>query len=410
MEKKEKIQLSLFISSLVLIAFIIGDFWKSITMTFVVIVVFSIIDALIHVKSFNKNLLNRAKDIGSALSFSLLIAIILLIGLPYALFHNSFLNIFAIQYLYIFPVLLVFFASFYIFNHLIQGLNIDYKRLLKFSLIITIVLSLIISTIALISLNITTDSRDRSHTRSFLEQTDEHKEKTESLYSDYIIFDEIREYEKNILDESNQEYLRLINNQRICFSDKCLRNVGEESVNLIKYIISLMTIQDKLKEADSELQMVQNGSYVEIFNTLENYSNYLQDRVDSFNYDLPKLDYHEEELNSLSNSFSYYDLNTFNNYLPKGDSFGGWSDIVTITSVNSPLSNSIVYTLKHSYMYKEVVRLVIKMTLYTKQQALVEDIFVGIYENRSADESMESRIIRNKIILRKIDPYFDYKS
>ena len=44
--------------------------------------------------------------------------------------------------------------------------------------------------------------------------------------------------------------------------------------------------------------------------------------------------------------------------------------------------------------------------IFTGQQGKSDDIFVKIYNNKDVDEPLKSKIIRNKLILTKIEPLF----
>ena len=66
--------------------------------------------------------------------------------------------------------------------------------------------------------------------------------------------------------------------------------------------------------------------------------------------------------------------------------------------------NSLSYALEHSTYFKQLIRLVTEFSAYTGQQGKNPDLFVQIYNNKDIQESTESKIIRYKIILNRIEP------
>ena len=89
--KRDQVLFALFFLALILTAVFVGNIIFTFFVTLVVIMIFSFVDAIIHVKSFNKFLVHRTKEIAFALSFSIITTLIFAIILPYLLFHNSFL-------------------------------------------------------------------------------------------------------------------------------------------------------------------------------------------------------------------------------------------------------------------------------------------------------------------------------
>ena len=107
----DKIFPPIFVITLILISVLVGDFITTFFVTLISIVVISFVYSVIKIKSFGKDLINKLKESSYILSFSFLTTLIFAIILPYFLFHNSFVNVFIIQYVYLLPILLIFFAS-----------------------------------------------------------------------------------------------------------------------------------------------------------------------------------------------------------------------------------------------------------------------------------------------------------
>ena len=128
---KDKILLPLFLFSIILIAILMGSVFSTILLILITILIIAFIYSTIKIKSFNQNLIIKIKETSYVISFSIFTTMIFSIILPYLLFHNSFINIFVIQYIYVLPILLIFFVSLYVFNYLIKKEEIQYKHLIK---------------------------------------------------------------------------------------------------------------------------------------------------------------------------------------------------------------------------------------------------------------------------------------
>ena len=407
LSSKDKILLPLFFLSIILIAVLIRNIFLTILLILIPILIISSVYSIIKTKSFNLNSIIKMKETSYVLSFSIFTIMIFSIILPYLLFHISFINIFVIQYIYVLPILLIFFASLYIFNYLIKKEKIQYKHLIKSSIIITIILSVVIS-IGLISFsNYVYNERTEIYNWGYDKEISEFNEKTQNLYSDnLLIFNEIKTYQDDFLANANQEKLAFQTfDKKLCFTNECAKNVVDKAYHLITIVVNFMFIQSNIEKANEELTLINEEKFKPEFNTLEDYSKILKEKVDSSEFTIQELSEEDKEILSLVESdFNYNDLNKI---VEKSDleHNGAWSDVLIIES-NSIFYDSLSYTFKHSAPYKELVRLVTKIMIFTGQQGKNDALFIEIYKNKNIDEPINSKIIRNKLILTKIEPHF----
>jgi hypothetical protein len=404
---KDKILFPLFILSIILVAVLMGNFFTSILLILITILIISFIYSIIKIKSFNQNLIVKIKEASYVLSFSIFTTIIFSIVLPYLLFHNSFINIFIIQYIYVLPLLLIFFASLYVFNYLIKKEEIKYKHLIKSSVIISIILSVVISIGLVAFSNYLYNERTEIYNEGYDKAISELNEKTQDLYSENLpIFNEIKTYQNDFLADANKEKSTFQTfEKKLCLTNGCAKNVVDKAYHLITIVVNSMIIQTNLEKANEELTLINEEKFKPDFNTLEDYSKILKEKVDSSEFTFQKISTEDKEILSLVESdFNYNDLNKI---VEKSDmeSVGGFTDVLVIES-SSIFYDSISYTFKHSAPYKELVRLVTKIMIFTGQQGKNDDLFVKIYNNKDIDEPLNSKIIRNKLLLTKMEPLF----
>jgi hypothetical protein len=404
---KDKILLPLFLFSIILIAILMGSVFSTILLILITILIIAFIYSTIKIKSFNQNLIIKIKETSYVISFSIFTTMIFSIILPYLLFHNSFINIFVIQYIYILPLLLIFFSSLYVFNYLIKKEEIQYKHLIKSSVIISVILSIVISIMLISFSNYLYNERTEIYNDGYDKEISEFNEKTQDLYSKNLpIFNEIKTYQDDFLADANQEKSAFQTfDKKLCLTNDCAKNVVDKAYHLITIVVNSMIIQSNLEKANEELVLINEEKFKPDFNTLDDYSKILKEKVESSEFTIQKLSTEDKETLSLVESdFNYNDLNKI---VEKTDmeSVGGWADVFVIES-NSIFYDSISYTFKHSAPYKELVKLVTKVMIFTGQQGKSDDIFVKIYNNKDVDEPLKSKIIRNKLILTKIEPLF----
>jgi len=406
----DKILLPLFLISLLLIAFLLDSFVLTILFILIPILLISLIYSIIKAKSFTQFSLVKMKETSYVLSFSIFITMIFSIIIPYLLFHKSFFNIFIIQYIYVFPILLVFFASLYLFNYLIKKEEIQYKQLIKSSIIISLIISVIIS-IGLVSFsNYLYNERTEIYNKGYDEAISKLNQNTKNLYSENLpIFNEIKTHHNNFLANATKIKSTFQTfDKNLCIADECFKNIVDKAYHLIEVVVDSEIIQSKLKEANKELTVINEEKFKLKFNTLENYSKIIKDRLDYSNFTIRKLSVKDKNLLSLVESdFKYGDLNKIIERTEIVNT--GWTSTLLIES-DSIFYNSLVRVFKHSSIYKQIVRLIIKVSIFTEQQGKNDDIFITIYYNKDVNESIKSKVIRNKLILVRADYLFVEKN
>jgi|TARA_B100002003_G_C14023167_1_gene493351 hypothetical protein len=251
------------------------------------------------------------------------------------------------------------------------------------------------------------NERTEIYNDGYDKEISEFNEKTQDLYSKNLpIFNEIKTYQDDFLADANQEKSAFQTfDKKLCLTNDCAKNVVDKAYHLITIVVNSMIIQSNLEKANEELVLINEEKFKPDFNTLDDYSKILKEKVESSEFTIQKLSTEDKETLSLVESdFNYNDLNKI---VEKTDmeSVGGWADVFVIES-NSIFYDSISYTFKHSAPYKELVKLVTKVMIFTGQQGKSDDIFVKIYNNKDVDEPLKSKIIRNKLILTKIEPLF----
>jgi len=303
--------------------------------------------------------------------------------------------------------LLIFFATLYVFNYLTKSEEIQYKHLIKSSVIISIILSIVIS-IGLVSFsNYLYNERTEIYNEGYDKAIFELNQKTQDLYSENLpLFNEIKTYQDDFLANADQEKSAFQTfDKKLCLTNGCAKNVVDKAYHLITIVVNSMIIQTNLEKANEELTLINEEKFKPDFNTLEDYSKVLKEKIDSSTFVVQELSTEDKEILSLVESdFNYNDLNKI---VEKSDmeNIGGFADVLVIES-SSIFYDSLSFTFKHSAPYKELVRLVTKVMIFTGQQGKNDDLFVKIYNNKDIDEPLNSKIIRNKLILNKIEPLF----
>ncbi|MCX6709661.1 MAG: hypothetical protein NTV63_01760 [Candidatus Woesearchaeota archaeon] len=400
----DKILLPLFIITLIIISALIGNFIHTFFLSLILILAISFVYSIIIVKSFDRKLINKIKESSYVLSFSFLTALIAAIILPYFLFHNSFLNIFIIQYVYLLPVSLVFFSSLCLYSSIINNIQPNLKRILTASLIISLISSVIISLLLVIGSNYIYNQRTQMYNQQFKNSVTELNAATARLYTaNYIVFEEIKTYQNNFIESANKQKNTFQNfdaNKGFCISTNCAKPVVDQIIQSVYIIVNSEIIKTTLKQANNESMYIRSEEFKKNFTSLDEYKTYLKNKIDASNFTITYLsDENKNTLNLFESGFTYQDFQT------QRKEFEGDLRDAAITSIsenNSLLYNSLSYTVEHSIPFKEAVRLVITFAIYTGQQIKNSDLFVELYNNKDINESSESKIIRYKLILNKI--------
>ena len=410
----DKIFPPIFVITLILISVLVGDFITTFFVTLISIVVISFVYSVIKIKSFGKDLINKLKESSYILSFSFLTTLIFAIILPYFLFHNSFVNVFIIQYVYLLPILLIFFASLKLYSILINKIQLNYKHLFKLSFSISLIISVLISLFLIIGSNYIYIHRTQIYNQGFDESISELNMKPAELYkADYTIFSEIKTYQNNFIEEANKQkntFQNLDANKGLCIQTNCAKSIVDKAYHLATVVVNSAVIQGTLKQANDELEYINSAEFKLKFASLDEYKTYLKNKIDASKFAIvPISDENRNTLNLLESEFNYQDFKTLikKNNQEEANAGGGlismFSETNSIFETNSLFYDSLSYTMQHSTPFKELLRLVMKFSIYTGQQGKNNDLFVEIYNNKGVDESTESKIIRYKIILNQID-------
>tara|TARA_B100000315_G_C14464109_1_gene535135 strand:- start:92 stop:982 length:891 start_codon:yes stop_codon:yes gene_type:complete len=290
---------------------------------------------------------------------------------------------------------------------LIKKEEIQYKHLIKSSVVISLILSVVISIGLVTFSNYLYNERTESYYEGYDKAISEFNEKTQNLYSEKLpIINEIKTYQDDFLVDANQEKSAFQTfDKKLCITNGCAKNVVDKAYHLITVVVNIAIIESNLEKANEELVLINEEKFKPDFNTLEDYSKILKEKIDSSDFSVEELSAEDEETLSLVESdFNYNDLNKI---VEKSDmdSVGGFADVLVIES-SSIFYDSISYTFRHSAPYKELVRLVTKVMIFIGQQGKNDDLFVEIYNNKDIDEPLNSKIIRNKLLLTKMEPLF----
>jgi hypothetical protein len=405
---KDKLLLLFFTITSILISILIGNFIATFFLFLISIVLISFIYSMIHVKSFNKELLIKMKETCYVLSFSFLSALIVAIILPYILFHNSFVNIFVIQYLYLLPILLVFFALLCLYSDIINNAKIDYKKIIRSSLIISCIVSVILTISLIIGINYIYNQNTQRYDRSFGENVLEVNVKTMELYkANYTIFTEIKEYQEKFINETKEQNDLLQKkdaNKGLCVQTKCIKNALDKQYHILTSVLNSMIIQGTLKQADKELEYFNSSEFKQNFTSLEEYKVYLKNNINASNFTITSIsDEDKATLNLLKSEFNYQDAQKLMNDNTVKTENAGLSSMFSLSGTGSIVETSLTYTMLHTTYFKELIRFVMKTKIYTMLQSENNDLFVRIYNNKDINESAESKIIRYRIIIDRIE-------
>jgi len=418
---KDKVLLPLFALSLILIAILVGNAISTFIIVLLVILIVAFVYSIVKVKAFDKNLNIKIKESSYVLAFATFTTLIFIIILPYLLFHNSFLNIFVIQYVYFFPILFIFFSSLFLFNHIIKKEEIQYKHLAKSSLIIAIVLSVIISLIliagSIFIFNVRTNLYDQGYDQAYDEAILELNEK-QNLYSEGLpIFNEIKSYQDKFLEEANrmkEEFQNFYSNKGLCIKSNCAKIVADRAYHLIGVVINSAVIINMLEKANEELKYLESEQFKQDYISLEDYSFVLKNNIDESDFTITEISKERKEILLMFESDFTYDRyegrikkdntkKTRINNIKDGYALILSPNSGSVFETDSLFYNSMSYVIEHSLPFKEMFRLIFKVTIYAEQQGRNNDLFVEIYDNKDIDESVESKTIRYKLILDKIE-------
>lgn len=404
--------LPIFIVTLILISVLIGDFVSTFILSLISIILISFVYSIIKLRKFNKELMDKIKESSYILSFSFLTTLIITIILPYVLFDNSFVNIFVIQYVYLLPILLIFFLSLFFYTALVNKVQPNLNHIIKSSLVVSLIISVAISLFLIIGSNHIYNQRTQIYNQQFDTTISELNAKSLDLYkADYQIFNEIKTYQNNFIEKviRQRETFQNIDVKRgFCIQTNCAKSIVDKAHNLIIVVVNSEVIRGTLKEANEEVEYINSEEFKQNFTSLDEYKIYLKNKIDSSQFTLTSLsDENKNTLDLLESEFTYQDFQNLKEKINQKEEnvalVSVFSESGLIFETNSLFFNSLSYTMEHSEPFRELLRLVMKVSIYTREHGKNSDLFVEIYNNKDIDESTESKIIRYKLISNRIE-------
>ncbi|GAG20583.1 unnamed protein product, partial [marine sediment metagenome] len=210
------------------------------------------------------------------------------------------------------------------------------------------------------------------------------------------------------LDESNKQksdFQNLDENKGLCITTNCAKIIVDKSDHLVTVVVNSAVIQGTLENANEEFDYINSEEFKQNFTSLDAYEIYLKNKIDASEFTITSLsDENKNTLNLLESKFTYQDFKTLEESIESaGMPVGFISETGSIFETDSLFYNGLSYAIQHSMPSRELFRLVIKVSIYTGQQGKNPDLFVQIYENQEIEESTESKVIRYKLILDRIE-------
>jgi len=396
----DKLYLPLYLVSLGIISFLIGDFFKTFFLAMVITICLGLVVALIEFKKFDIELWKKTKHI---LTFSILVTLIFANIWPYIIFHNSFLGIYAVLYLYAVPILLLFFMSFSFFSALLFKHEFHFKHALKVSLIITVIISLILSLTLLIIVNNIHRGSSNSFYRSYEDQMELLSGRI--LDDELEIFNEINEYQTSFISDAEtqvEKFEEFDLNKGKCLRVDCFKEVGDKSIFLIHFIINGALLEGTINDANAALEFIESENYTQNYSSVDEYKTALRDEIDSFEFVVYEMSEEEKErLEFIESEFNYKEIKT---YLDKVEMDSRRLFVYDLFwSPSDPIfKKSYMYAGTHVAPYRQLIRLFLAIQNNNVQFRENPELFRQIYENIEAEESDKSKIVRYRIILHNI--------
>ncbi len=296
--------ISIFAISLIIYG--VPDFGYITLFLLVVILIFvsSSLFVFIKFRRLGKDIFSKILEYSYILGFSILATLIFALIFPYIVFHGYSLSIYAVQYIYLLPVFLVFLCSLQTIPSVLRRTEINYRKVLLKSLAISLVISIIIS-IAMVFLmgdlydggivkskatygcligpnkyeNITACCGQRANECPSL------SDYNSSLYdSNLTIFNEIKEYQEEFLANLTRErnYLySLGSGPFFCLKEDCVGISANYSFNGIRGLTNSYILYAFLSDANKELAVINSGEYLRNYSSLDEYASALKKEADN---------------------------------------------------------------------------------------------------------------------------------
>ncbi|MBI2675647.1 MAG: hypothetical protein HYX24_04270 [Candidatus Aenigmarchaeota archaeon] len=398
-ESKDRKLLPLFLLSLVLISVIVGNFFSTFFTTLISVFVLSLIYSAIKIRALNHDLFMKFKETCYILAFSLLTTLIFAVVFPFIIFHDSFSSIYVINFIYGLPVVFVFFFCLYFFGSLLKEEWIEYGYFARNSLLLSVILAVISFILAVWVMNYIFESQ----TSMFYEtygHIAKQQEETTNLYHEGQVFVEINEYHDNFLEEAKMQMERteaFESERGACVLKECEKVVIDNIYNSIVFAVTSHSIETSLGIANNETAYIESELFKENFTSLEEYLGFLKENVEYLSFNLTPMSNDErEDLRLLESDFSYNEgRKLYEKYIlsNKGEIFFN-----LFPEPDSIFSRSLFYVAEHSAFQKHLIRTAAKTQIYLQRISINEELPAKLYNGRYANESIESKIIRYKIL------------
>lgn len=396
----DKIVLALFILSLIILYFLFGMNLSLVLFAlFLIIIVAGVWSVFLkgHRHEFFFDTFIKTVII---ITLSVITTTVFMVISPYVLFHNSFLNIYLIQYLYVFPTLCVLFGSSYIYSHLLLKKSINYKYIIEKTLIITLLFSLVLSSVLVVGNLYLYENRSEMYNDGITGVAELLASNEELYHSELLIYQEIKDFENDFIQTNELQYAEFSafdQSHGFCFSSNCFSIVVDKSYDLVVDIINSNVIDDSLEIAEEEYEYVSSGNALQDYGSLEDYATYLKDYFSTLNISL-----NQETLSDFEIS-SYDELDEIKESLFQDSSTGIGHLLDSTENSEEILYNSQFYVFEHTRNYQILIEFVAKILWFSETQSNFPDLYLGLYENIDIDESVESKIIRYRLLINQFD-------
>lgn len=371
MKNNQLFYLLIFFISLFISSYLIDKF-SSLFYLSVLILTISFIYSIIIVKKINIQLLKEMINKITILSLSILSSLIIAIVLPFLIYHNFNLNLYLIQYTYLFPLTIIFFLFFKIYFHVFNQIKIDFKKIIIKSTTYAILISLVFSLFLTIMINQQYNERSNMYYESF--------ESIEEMISfknpELQIFQEIKNFELKIIDEINEknsEFIKFDKNKGLCIINNCEKIMFEKIFSMVMVITEHGVIRNYVNVLEQEYDFITSEEFSKNFESLEEYKLLLKNKL--------------KDIDKTDESSTIMDPNHLESFLH--DKF----------PINSLFFNSLNHVLFNSRLYNVYMNYITKTEKEIFKARNNNRLYEIIYDNKNIEESIESKTIRYRILL-----------
>ncbi len=400
---RTKLIFLLSIMSILLCSFLIGNPLSSFFTLSLCAAIISAIVSLFQIRSFSKAFFIRMLEMVFLISFSLLFSLIFLVFAPFVLFHDFFLNPFVIIFIYVFPAIMIFVFSFCFFYEFISQKPNKIFKLLRVSLTISFIFT-ITACLAFVAAYSMLYFHYSGVFNAYLSSSTG-VSYPKNYIQDLKIYDDIEEVRNSLLVEYRSKYFQYKYNTygNLCFSDKCAQEIYNKIYLNAQIVISSLVTNGNIDTANREYALIQSGEIEKNYSTLENYSEFLSQKISSspitftMSDDFSKLD----TIEFTDPTFSEL-IASLRNDNDRGSYFGSFSSYGDFKE--SPLRYSFSIIKFHTTLARDYGVFLVRMLRYTTGANSNPLAFVpAIQRNLGANETVESKIIRRKLILSQIE-------